>query len=181
MRRRVLIALSHDGLTGPRPASGVVECDPLRRRPDSEGPGVVLPAGVRAELASGQVVVELEADWVWRIIETPVGGATRHVLVPAGDPQVVLHYRDLPDVDPATLEPGAEPEAAWWVALSQVQAGTVDPAAVAAAVDEALDGRLSSGGSTHLGQGAPPDLIVGARVGDIYIDTVSGTIYRLGE
>lgn len=56
--------------------------------------------------------------------------------------------------------------------------GGVSMAQVAAAIAEALGG-LSSGGAVHLGEGPPPDLIVGAVVGDVYIDTETGTIYAL--
>lgn len=67
-----------------------------------------------------------------------------------------------------TIEQLAFPTASGGVSMSQV----------AAAIAEALSG-LSSGGAVHLGEGPPPDLIVGAVVGDVYIDTVTGTIYAL--
>ena len=49
------------------------------------------------------------------------------------DSVATLDYADLVDVDPATLDPTAEPEAAWWAAWQAMAAGTYlvpDPANV---------------------------------------------------
>lgn len=40
----------------------------------------------------------------------------------------MLEYTELPDVDPATLEPSAEPEAAWWAAIETMAGGWPLPA-----------------------------------------------------
>ena len=40
----------------------------------------------------------------------------------------MLEYSSLPDVDPATLEPSAEPEAAWWAAIETMAGGWPLPA-----------------------------------------------------
>lgn len=165
--------------------TGSVEATPTRRRhidaPDEDAVDrIILPSSSRETLVDGECTLVLDPtgpDWCWKIVERVPDGVVRYVVVPDVE---AVDYGDLVDVDPATLDPAAEPEAAWWVALQDVAAGAVDPAIVQAAVDAALDGRLSSGGSVHLGEGPPPELIVGARVGDIYIDTIDGTIYQLG-
>lgn len=90
----------------------VVEITPLRRRID--GRVVVLPRTVPVRLEQGEALVELAATGpseCWRAVE-PDTGKTRYFLVP--DVDGVLEYTELPDVDPNTLEPSAEPEAAWW-------------------------------------------------------------------
>lgn len=90
----------------------VVEITPLRRRID--GQVVVLPRTVPVRLEQGEALVELAATGpseCWRAVE-PDTGKTRYFLVP--DVDGVLEYTELPDVDPNTLEPSAEPEAAWW-------------------------------------------------------------------
>lgn len=39
---------------------------------------------------------------------------------------------------------------------------------------------LSTGGSVHLDEGEP-NFIAGAKLGDVYIDTLTGVIYQLEE
>jgi hypothetical protein len=97
---------------------------PSKRR--TAGADVILPAGFDAELVGGEVTVELAPtgpDWCWVVIEPTKRGLIRYIIVPdVGD--VVLEYSSLPDVDPATLEPSAEPEAAWWAAWQAMASGT---------------------------------------------------------
>lgn len=69
--------------------------------------------------ASGDVVVAVapnEPWWCWKV-ETVVSGVSgtksRYVVVP--DSQSQIPFTDLIDVDPYTLAPTAEPEAAWVV------------------------------------------------------------------
>lgn len=50
-----------------------------------------------------------------------------------------------------------------------------------AQIEEYVGSLLSSGGSIHVGDGPPPDFIYGARISDVYIDTETGDLYRLGE
>lgn len=57
--------------------------------------------------------------------------------------------------------------------------GGVSLTQVRSEIDTRLAAVLSSGGSVHLGTGPPPDLIVGAKVGDVYIDTATGDLYEL--
>ena len=112
---RVHVSLHRDDGTSERtPIAGMIRFAPSKRR--TAGADVILPAGFDAELVGGEVTVELAPtgpDWCWMVIEPTKRGLIRYIIVPdVGD--VVLEYSSLPDVDPATLEPTAEPEAAWW-------------------------------------------------------------------
>ena len=131
---RVHVSLHRDDGTSERtPICGAVRFVPTRRR--TAGADIILPAGFDAELVGGEVTVELAAtgpDWCWMVIEPTKRGLIRYIIVPVvGDD--VLEYAELPDVDPATLEPSAEPEAAWWAAWQAMASGTYlvpDPANV---------------------------------------------------
>lgn len=104
----------------------VVELTPLRRRID--GRVVVLPRTVPVLLEQGEAIVELAATGpseCWQAVE-PDTGKTRHFTIP--DTTAVLEYTELPDVDPTTLEPSAEPEAAWWAAIETMAGGWPLPA-----------------------------------------------------
>lgn len=122
--RRVLIDLRRDNVAGSVPAKGHVQCVPTRRRDDPITDAIRLPAGFTAPLVDGQVEVLLEPtgpDWCWQVFERVSAGIVRHVLVPEGDPELVLAYRDLVDVDPATLEPAESAVPAWDAAVSTVR------------------------------------------------------------
>jgi len=112
----VLVTLSKPGSAGNTPSPGHIRATPTRRR--TVGNSVVLPIPFTASLTAGVVTVELAAtgpDWCWRIEEMTDAPAVRYVAVP--ESAVTLGYEDLTDVDPATLDPAAEPEAAWTVTL----------------------------------------------------------------
>ena len=121
---KVHVSLHRDAAHGKAPITGPMRFAPSRRRPD--GADIILPAGFDVDLVDGEAVVELDAtgpDWCWTAHEPTLRGAIRSFLVPdVGDD--VLEYAELPDVDPATLEPSAEPEAAWWAAWAALAAGT---------------------------------------------------------
>ena len=126
---RVHASLHRDDGTSERtPICGAVRFVPTRRR--TAGAGIILPAGFDAELVGGEVTVELAAtglDWCWMVIEPTKRGLIRYIIVPdVGDD--VLEYAELLDVDPATLEPSAEPEAAWWAAIETMAGGWPLPA-----------------------------------------------------
>lgn len=131
---KVHVSLHRDDGTSERtPICGAVRFVPTRRR--TAGADIILPAGFDADLVDGEVTVELAAtgpDWCWMVIEPTKRGLIRYIIVPdVGDD--VLEYAELPDVDPATLEPSAEPEAAWWAAWQAMASGTYlvpDPANV---------------------------------------------------
>ena len=114
---KVHVSLHRDAAHGKAPITGPMRFAPSRRRP--AGVGIILPAGFDVDLVDGEAIVELAAtgpDWCWTAYEPTLRGAIRSILVPeAGDE--VLEYSSLPDVDPLTLDPTAEPEAAWWAAL----------------------------------------------------------------
>ena len=111
---KVHVSLHRDAAHGKAPITGPMRFAPSRRRPD--GADIILPAGFDVDLVDGEAVVELDAtgpDWCWTAYEPTVRGIIRSFLVPDVPDDEVLEYSSLPDVDPATLEPSAEPEAAW--------------------------------------------------------------------
>ena len=117
-------------------AVGHLECRPYA--PDADGARLHLEAPDRlrlpasmppVRLVAGEATLHLAptgADWCWQIIERTPRGKTRYVLVP--DSVATLDYADLVDVDPLTLEPTAEPEAAWWAAIETMAGGWPLPA-----------------------------------------------------
>ena len=119
---RVHVSLHRDDGTSERtPICGAVRFVPTRRR--TAGADIILPAGFDAELVGGEVTVELAAtgpDWCWMVIEPTKRGLIRYIIVPDVGDDEVLEYSSLPDVDPATLEPSAEPEAAWWAIVESL-------------------------------------------------------------
>lgn len=109
----VHLALFRDSPDGHRPVTGPVSFCRTRRGVD--GSIVVLPLEFSAPLVNGEATVDLAPtgpDWCWQVIEPTGAGVIRYIIVP--DVGGVLEYSSLPDVDPTTLEPSAEPEAAWW-------------------------------------------------------------------
>jgi hypothetical protein len=126
---RVGIAVPTSTGTTRRP-SGTVEFRPTKRRIETYGDAadVVLPSpftvGIGADVPP---VVELdptEPGWAWQVVERVQGGSprARYVQVP-DNPVDVIDYADLVAVDPATLEPTEEPEAAWWATVNALTAG----------------------------------------------------------
>ena len=120
-------------------AVGHLECRPWA--PDADGARLHLEAPDRlllptsmppVRLVGGEALLHLAptgAGWCWQIIERTPRGKTRYVLVP--DSVATLDYADLVDLDPTTLDPTAEPDAAWWAAWNAMAAGTYlvpDPA-----------------------------------------------------
>ena len=113
-------------------AVGHLECRPWA--PDADGARLhleapdrlLLPASMPpVRLVAGEATLHLAptgAGWCWQIIERTPRGKTRYVLVP--DSVATLDYGPLVDVDPTTLDPTAEPEAAWWAAWQAMASGT---------------------------------------------------------
>ena len=115
---KVHVSLHRDAAHGKAPITGPMRFAPSRRR--SDGQDIILPAGFDVDLVDGEAIVELDAtgpDWCWTAYEPTIRGIIRSFLVPDVPDDEVLEYSSLPDVDPTTLEPSAEPEAAWWAAL----------------------------------------------------------------
>ena len=126
---KVHVSLHRDAAHGKAPITGPMRFAPSKRR--SAGQDIILPAGFDVDLVDGEAIVELDAtspDWCWTAYEPTLRGAIRHFLVPDVPDDEVLEYSSLPDVDPATLEPSAEPEAAWWAAIETMAGGWPLPA-----------------------------------------------------
>ena len=126
---KVHVSLHRDAAHGKAPITGPMRFAPSRRRPD--GADIILPAGFDVDLVDGEAIVELDAtgpDWCWTAYEPTIRGIIRSFLVPDVPDDEVLEYSSLPDVDPATLEPSAEPEAAWWAAIETMAGGWPLPA-----------------------------------------------------
>lgn len=125
---KVLIDLRRSVSSGVAPTTGLVAFNPTHRR--EEDGHVVTEAGFDVRLVEGTALVTLEPtgpEWCWRAVEhTPGLDQTyiRYVAVPDSDS--VVNYTDLIDVDPATLDPVAEPEAAWWGALTDYREVTTE-------------------------------------------------------
>lgn len=105
---------------GPVASSGRVEWRPTARR--TEDKAVVLPATFSVQLVDGVASVDVAPSvlgWVWRVSEYVTGGATRYVTVPDVP---TIAYTDLIDVDPATLDPSAAPDPAWWAEVDAIKA-----------------------------------------------------------
>lgn len=85
---------------------------------------IMLPVNQIVPVVNSVATVELRpsgVDWCWVIKERFKGGTTRYVVVP--DSATPIEYGDLVDVNPDTLSPDAEPEAAWWIALENAIIG----------------------------------------------------------
>ena len=112
-----------DGSKGP--VSGAVRCTPTRRRDTPDGLGDIMPSGFTTVLdADGWFRAELDesgVDWAWGITEAIPHGEHYWVAVGAG---ATGDLGDLVRVDPATLDPAAAPEAAWWALWNAMAAGT---------------------------------------------------------
>jgi hypothetical protein len=116
--RLALLAPTSDG-TGRRP-TGSLEFKPTKRR--NVAGDVVLPAAFSKGLTDPPPLAELaptEPGWAWQVVERTSGGSPRSRYVTVPDTAEVVDYADLVEVDPATLDPVAEPEAAWTLALDQ--------------------------------------------------------------
>ena len=134
---RLTTASSGAAASGWVPADEVAAVGHLECRtyaPDADGARLHLEAPDRlrlpasmppVRLVGGEALLHLaptDAGWCWQIIERTPRGKTRYVLVP--DSAATLDYADLVDVDPTTLDPTAEPEAAWWAAWQAMASGT---------------------------------------------------------
>lgn len=111
------------------PARGRLDWRPTRARTDD---GVTVLAGQFAVTlkagAADIMVAPTGAGWVWEVNEM-FGGRPRVRYLAVPDVEVI-DYTALIEVDPATLEPTAEPGAAWWAALDNanlVTNVTTDP------------------------------------------------------
>ncbi|ASR83611.1 minor tail protein [Arthrobacter phage LiSara] len=138
--------------TGTIPAGGQLEWTPTAATSIPTSPvTVVLPASFTVNLTDDInefTAIETGPTWAWRVVETFPGQAqkTRYVLVTGEGP---VDYTTLPSVDPATLEPAAQPDVPVWYAyvdaLEAEAARSADAADVAKAA--ALAAQASATGS----------------------------------
>lgn len=116
-----LIALV-DTLGGTLPARARLTATASRARVD--GATLTLPKRVTVDIIAGLPSVPLDLapsanDWGWALslvdLVNPGLGVDRFVIVP--DVAGPIDWGDLVDVDPASLDPTADPEAAWWLEI----------------------------------------------------------------
>jgi hypothetical protein len=114
--RIALLAPTADGV-GKRP-TGNLAFKPTKRR--TVGDDVVLPAPFNVGITDPPSTAEVaptEPGWAWEVVERVSGGSPHKRLLAVPDSPTVVDYADLVELDPATLDPAAEPEAAWWAAI----------------------------------------------------------------
>lgn len=145
-------------LLRPSPAGDVPYSLELRFRPsrarvlDGDPKAVVVPAEFAEDLPAGILNVDLAPTgpgWCWEIFRPygKVESLREWVVVPEPvvDPErpgefLPVDYPDLVRVDPATLEPSAEPSPLWWAELESAKATAADvEAARVAAAGSALE------------------------------------------
>lgn len=112
-------------------AVGVIELRPHARQHETAGGHrVVLPALLTLALVAGEATVDVEPGH-WQVRERIRAGAAQPWTVLVPDAVGIVDDCDLVIIDPTTLDPAAEPEAAWWAAWAAMAAGTYlvpDPA-----------------------------------------------------
>ena len=116
----VIFRVAHDTISGIEPSRRIVVATPTRARWADKT--LVIPDEVRftmpAEGESVNVILDDTGDglsWAWKI--TYPGQRAVYVLVPDADNPI--EAADLVQVDPATLEPDATPEPAWWASVTE--------------------------------------------------------------
>lgn len=175
----VLVDVAHLGPDHPVASAGYIQLVPVHRRV-ADGQ-VVTREPLAVPLVDGRAAVTLAPGYYLVHEGVRAGAHGMCVLVPDVEQ---IAYADLitgHQVDPDTLDPGAEPGPAWQVALdlfrAEVEAAQVPVEVVAAAVQAAL----AALPITHYTHGVP-DVIPGTRVGDyaVDLDDPDRTVYRLG-
>ena len=137
---RVAITVPTADGAGRRP-TGTLSWSPTKRR--NEAGDLILPAPFNAAVTDPPGTVEVAptgAGWAWQVIERLTGGSPHKRILAVPDSAETVDYADLVEVDPATLDPVAEPEAAWWAALAALLPGGGLPGQVLGLDD---DGRLA--------------------------------------
>ena len=130
---------------GRQPSTGRLAWQRVERLVD--GAVVVLPAETSVPLVAGQATAELDPGYYW-FTEKTTGGVRALRLVPSVGP---VAYADLPALDSATMEPTAEPEAAWYGYVQTLEA------VAQAAADSASGSETSAAGSATTAQLAADD------------------------
>lgn len=148
---------------GKAPASGYSYWSPTKQR--VEDSTIIVPRPFRIDLTDG--VASFDADpttiaWVWKVEEKLIGAParTRYLVIPD---QPEVEYADLVEVDPATLEPSAEPEAAWWAALESAETGAAASAKSASQdAASAANSASAAAASSLAAQGSASDAATSA-------------------
>lgn len=137
---------------------------------------LVMPESFGVTLPSAPVTIQVaptsSPTWVWRVRYTVNSEKfDRYLLVP-DLPSV--EFADLVEIDPVTLLPTSEPEAAWWIALGNVSAPTDQQ--VADAVEDYLDAHpVTPVSDEHIQDVIAATMVAGTGVTIGYDDT-AGTV-----
>lgn len=111
------------------PAVGKLEWQPYaHEHAETPQDRTVLAAAFAVPLVAGEVSVDVEPGYWW-VREGIISGRQRRLVLVPDAP--TADYGNLAVIDPTTLDPAAEPEAAWWAAWAAMAAGTYlvpDPA-----------------------------------------------------
>ena len=121
---RIAVSVPTADGEGKRP-NGQLEWRPTKRR--NVAGDVVLPSPFKADVTDPPTVVTVaptEPGWAWEVVERVTGGAPRKRTLAVPDSATVIDYADLVAVDPTTLDPLEEPEAAWWGARTSTPSWT---------------------------------------------------------
>ncbi|QBZ73253.1 hypothetical protein SEA_MRGLOOPY_1 [Arthrobacter phage MrGloopy] len=133
--------LRHPGASGRKPAAGRIAWVPTERKVD--GSIVVLPTRVSVTLdplSSAQI-----EPGIYLFHEEVVGGISAYRVVPNS---LEADYSSLVAIDPATLDPASQPEAAWYAFVETLNAANADMLASALASQHSAElAQLSATGS----------------------------------
>ena len=108
-----------DGKTPEVPVTdGYLLWTPLRR--EIYDTYITVPEPFTVYLTNGVGTAVIKNSWpYWRVAEKGIHSGITHTLYVPNVPEI--HYSELPDVDPATLEPSPEALAGWTAALDEVR------------------------------------------------------------
>lgn len=124
--------------TGRVPVDGRIRWQATERRTD--GGVVLLPEVHAVQLVDGLASADLDPGY-YVFTEVHPNGESALRLVPTVGP---VNYAALAGIDPATMEPTAQPEAAWYSAINTLEAVAQDAADSAAAAQAAASGSQGS-------------------------------------
>lgn len=176
------MTLVHIDLRGPdgTPATGSLLFSPTKRLEAADH--IILPKSFEAELVEGVADAELlptSVDWAWSVIERTKSGIRRYVAV--ADSPTTVNYKDLVDVDPATLIP-ADPPSAVSMLDSTVSALVTDTgSATATALSATYAPRRDQGQAAVAAlESGYPDVRIGLA-GDSTGDATDEWFHQLGD
>lgn len=164
-------------------------------RPSDDLTAMIVPAEDVAPVVDGVAVFEdvEPGPAVVRLRERGYQGATWRIVVPeSGEAMLSVLVAESgeytpPQIRAATAAARDAKEAAEAAAAARDAPGRKGdpgppgpPGPVGPVGPVGPEGPRSSGPQYWHGQGAPPEVIIGARPGDCYIDVLTGDIYQLG-